>query len=229
MPLKEIESADQYITLAEEMGISVPIIPDWQIHYLMNQPGVAAVTFEDFLGIQSMALRTTPPAQVALLLKSAFDITVSGVAFLLFLPIILVIGCAIKILSPGPVFFKQERCCLNGRRFMVYKFRTMAPDAEKRFNEVKTLNEADGPVFKIRNDPRIIPYIGTMLRKTSLDELPQIINVLRGEMSLVGPRPPIPDEVKEYDTWQRRRLSMKPGLTCIWQCAPKRNADLGSG
>ena len=106
---------------------------------------------------------------------------------------------------------------------MVYKFRTMVVDAEKRLCEVKALNEADGPVFKINKDPRIIPYIGTLLRKTSLDELPQIINVLRGEMSLVGPRPPIPSEVEEYESWQRRRLSMKPGLTCIWQCAPKRN------
>ena len=97
------------------------------------------------------------------------------------------------------------------------------PDAEKRFEEVKALNEADGPVFKIKKDPRIIPYIGTLLRKTSLDELPQIINVMRGEMSLVGPRPPIPAEVDEYETWQRRRLSMKPGLTCVWQCAPRRN------
>lgn len=106
---------------------------------------------------------------------------------------------------------------------MVYKFRTMVPDADKRQNEFLALNEADGPAFKIKKDPRIIPYIGTFLRKTSLDELPQLINVLRGEMSLVGPRPPIPGEVEQYDIWQRRRLSMKPGLTCIWQCAPKRN------
>ena len=117
----------------------------------------------------------------------------------------------------------HERCSLNGWRFMVYKFRTMVVDAEKRLHEVKALNEMDGPVFKIRKDPRIVPCIGALLRKTSLDELPQIINVLRGEMSLVGPRPPIPAEVEEYEVWQRRRLSMKPGLTCIWQCALKRN------
>ena len=223
MPLKKIASADQHIALAEEMGVSVRIIPDWQIHYLMYQPGKACINFEDFLGMPSMTLTTTPPAHAALLLKSTFDAIVTGIGFLLFLPLMMVIGCAIKIVSPGPVFFKQERCCLNGRRFMVYKFRTMVADAEKRFNEVKAMNEADGPVFKIKKDPRIIPYIGTLLRKTSLDELPQIINVLRGEMSLVGPRPPIPDEVEEYEIWQRRRLSMKPGLTCIWQCAPKRN------
>lgn len=152
-----------------------------------------------------------------------FDITVAGIAFLFFLPLFLIIGCAIKIFSPGPIFFKQERSCLNGRSFNVYKFRTMVPDAEKRFDEVKKLNEADGPVFKIKKDPRIIPFIGALLRKTGLDELPQLINVLRGEMSLVGPRPPIPAEVKQYDIWQRRRPSMKPGLTCLWQCAPKRN------
>jgi exopolysaccharide biosynthesis polyprenyl glycosylphosphotransferase len=226
MPLKEIESADQYITLAGEMGVSVRIIPDWQIHYRMYQPGVTAITFEDFLGIPSMALNTTPPAQAALLLKGVFDLFVSGIALILLLPLFLTIACAIKIFSPGPVFFKQERCCLNGRRFMVYKFRTMVLDAERRFEEVKGLNEADGPIFKIKKDPRIIPWLGTFLRKTSLDELPQLINVFKGEMSLVGPRPPIPAEIKEYDTWQRRRLSMKPGMTCIWQCASNRN-ELG--
>jgi len=223
MPLKKISSADQHIALAEELGVSVRIIPDWQIHCLTYKPGKAGINFEDFLGIPSMVLRTTPPPHAAILFKSMFDIIVAGVAFILFLPLFMVIGCAIKIFSPGPVFFKQERCCFNGRRFMVYKFRTMTADAEKRLDEVKALNEADGPAFKIKKDPRIIPYIGALLRKSSLDELPQVINVLRGEMSLVGPRPPIPAEVEEYEAWQRRRLSMKPGLTCIWQCAPKRN------
>ncbi|MCF8120543.1 MAG: sugar transferase [Deltaproteobacteria bacterium] len=102
----------------------------------------------------------------------------------------------------------------------------MVPDADKRLEELKALNEADGPAFKIKKDPRIIPYVGSLLRKTGLDELPQLINVFKGEMSLVGPRPPIPAEVEQYDVWQRRRLSMKPGLTCLWQCAPQRN-DIG--
>ena len=106
---------------------------------------------------------------------------------------------------------------------MLYKFRTMRADAEARRDELQALNESDGPAFKIKNDPRIIPFVGTFLRKTSLDELPQLINVLRGEMTLVGPRPPIPAEVEEYDVWQRRRLSMKPGLTCIWQSTSNRN------
>ena len=106
---------------------------------------------------------------------------------------------------------------------MFYKFRTMAADAETICDDLQKLNETYGPVFKIRKDPRIIPYIGTIMRKTGLDELPQLINVLKGEMSLVGPRPPIPAVVEEYDIWQRRRLSMKPGLTCLWQVCPDRN------
>jgi lipopolysaccharide/colanic/teichoic acid biosynthesis glycosyltransferase len=106
---------------------------------------------------------------------------------------------------------------------MLYKFRTMAANAEARRQELAHLDEADGPVFKIKKDPRIIPFIGTILRKISLDELAQIINILKGEMSVVGPRPPIPDEVEKYEIWQRRRLSMKPGLTCLWQVTPNRN------
>ncbi|MCG8531001.1 MAG: sugar transferase, partial [Desulfovibrionales bacterium] len=119
--------------------------------------------------------------------------------------------------------FRQERMGQNGRRFQLLKFRTMVVDADKMVDDLQALNEADGPAFKIAKDPRIIPWVGAFLRKTSLDELPQLINVLKGEMSLVGPRPPIPFEVEKYETWQRRRLSMKPGLTCIWQIAPRRN------
>ena len=129
----------------------------------------------------------------------------------------------LKLFSPGPILFTQVRCGLNGRKFRVYKFRTMGIDAEIKRNEVEHMNETDGPVFKINKDPRIIPYLGTFLRKTGLDELPQLINVLKGEMSLVGPRPPIPSEVAQYDLWQRRRLSMKPGMTCLWQTARNRN------
>jgi lipopolysaccharide/colanic/teichoic acid biosynthesis glycosyltransferase len=134
-----------------------------------------------------------------------------------------VIGAAIRLDTRGPVFYRQERCGLNGRRFQLLKFRTMVPDADRLRERLAHCNECDGPVFKIRQDPRIIPWLGRFLRKTSLDELPQLINVLRGEMSLVGPRPPIPAEVAQYETWQRRRLSMKPGLTCIWQTTPRRN------
>jgi lipopolysaccharide/colanic/teichoic acid biosynthesis glycosyltransferase len=116
--------------------------------------------------------------------------------------------------SKGPVFFKQIRCGLHGRTFEIYKFRTMGVDAEERLEELMSLNEREGPVFKMRNDPRITK-VGRFLRKVSLDELPQLINVFKGDMSLVGPRPPLPSEVTQYERWQRRRLSLRPGITCI--------------
>ena len=223
MPLKKIEKVEQYIALAEEIGVSVRIIPDWQIHKFRYRPNIATIQIDEFLGIPTMVFTTTSLKRVELLIKTAFDYFFSAITIIPFLPIFLVTALVIKVSSKGPVFFRQERCGLNGRRFMVYKFRTMVTDAEERQDEIKTLNEADGPVFKIRKDPRIIPYIGTLLRKAGLDELPQLINVLRGEMSLIGPRPPIPAEVEDYEIWQRRRLSMKPGLTCLWQTTLKRN------
>jgi len=223
MPMKQIPEADRLMAIAEDMGVSSRIIPDWQLHHLAYTPRVARIQVEDFLGIPTMALQTTPRSQVGLLLKGAFDYIFSAVALALLSPVMLGVAVAIKLSSKGPVFFKQERCGLNGRRFMAYKFRTMVADAEARRKELEALNEADGPAFKLRKDPRIIPVVGTLLRKTGLDELPQLINVIKGEMSLIGPRPPIPSEVAQYDVWQRRRLSMKPGLTCIWQCSPSRN------
>jgi len=134
----------------------------------------------------------------------------------------LFIGLLIKLTSKGPIFFKQERVGLRGRTFYMYKFRTMVVDAEALKEKLMAANEADGPVFKIKNDPRITK-IGKFLRKSGLDELPQFINVLIGDMSLVGPRPPIPSEVAQYERWQLRRLSMKPGITCSWQIEPNRN------
>ncbi|MBW1797839.1 MAG: exopolysaccharide biosynthesis polyprenyl glycosylphosphotransferase, partial [Deltaproteobacteria bacterium] len=223
MPLRKIADPSQYISIAEVIGVPVRIVPDCQINNLMYRPGIAAIRFEDFLGIPTMALSTTSPKQGDLLIKGFLDYLFAGIALAVCLPLLLLTGCAIKLTSKGRIFFTQERCGLNGRRFVFYKFRTMSADAEERRQKVKTLNEADGPVFKIKKDPRITPFVGTLLRKFSLDELPQLINVLKGEMSLVGPRPPIPSEVKEYDVWQRRRLSMKPGLTCLWQIAPRRN------
>jgi lipopolysaccharide/colanic/teichoic acid biosynthesis glycosyltransferase len=122
----------------------------------------------------------------------------------------------------GPVFFLQKRSGLNGRQFYCYKFRTMVVNAENLQSSLISQNEQKGPVFKIKNDPRITK-VGQFLRKTSLDEIPQFINVLKGEMSVVGPRPPIPSEVKQYERWQNRRLSMKPGITCIWQVSGRNN------
>lgn len=223
MPLKKIEDADKYIALAEEVGVSVRIVPDWQIHKLMYHPEIASIQFEEFLGIPTLTMTTTTTKQGDLFIKSTFDYAFAAVTLVLSVPFFMAVSLAIKITSKGPVFFKQERSGLNGRLFKVYKFRTMVLDAELKQADIKEMNESDGPVFKIKKDPRIIPYLGGFLRKTGMDELPQLINVLKGEMSLIGPRPPIPAEVEKYEIRQRRRLSMKPGLTCLWQVTPDRN------
>ena len=223
LPLNLINDVEKHIATAEELGVSVRILPDWQIHQLTYKPTNAHLQIGDFLNLPTINLTTTPSENGELLLKTVFDYL--GALFLLFifLPLFPIIAGLIKFLSRGPVFFRQERCGLNGRKINVFKFRTMMADAEDWRGQLKGLNELDGPVFKIKKDPRIIPLLGTFLRKTGLDELPQLINVLKGELSLVGPRPPIPEEVEKYDFWQRRRLSMKPGITCLWQCTPNRN------
>lgn len=223
MSLKKIKNGDRYIALAENMGINVRIIPDWELHYLLYSPDIATIHFDEFLGVYNMALQSTPQNEGKLLVKNIFDITFAALAGIVILPLLLAIAVAIKCFSKGPVLYAQERLGMNGRRFMVYKFRTMVENADELQHKLANMNEADGPAFKIKNDPRIIPYIGTFLRKTGLDELPQLINVLKNEMSLVGPRPPIPKEVGEYSIWHRRRLSMKPGITCLWQITSKRN------
>lgn len=154
------------------------------------------------------------PQQMAV--KRLFDLCASAVALVLLSPLLLGVAIAIKLTSRGPIFFRQLRVGLYGRPFHMFKFRSMVVDAEALQERLAALNEQSGPVFKITNDPRIT-RIGRFIRKYSIDELPQLLNVLRGEMSIVGPRPPVPKEVAQYAPWQRRRLSVRPGLTCIWQ------------
>jgi exopolysaccharide biosynthesis polyprenyl glycosylphosphotransferase len=149
-------------------------------------------------------------------IKRATDIVLSGLALIALSPLFLVVAAAIKLTSSGPVFFKQVRVGLRGRYFPMFKFRSMVVDAERRLAELMSKNEQTGPVFKMRIDPRVT-RVGRLLRAYSIDELPQLLNVLRGEMSIVGPRPPVPSEVAQYQPWQRRRLSVRPGLTCLWQ------------
>jgi exopolysaccharide biosynthesis polyprenyl glycosylphosphotransferase len=149
--------------------------------------------------------------------KRLMDMMIAGSALIVLSPLMLVVAALIRARSSGSVFFTQERMGVNKRRFRLYKFRTMVPDAEKKLAGLEHLNEASGPVFKIRNDPRITP-VGRFLRKTSIDELPQLINVLLGDMSLVGPRPlPVRDYESFNTAWHRRRFSVKPGITCLWQ------------
>ena len=186
--------------------------------------GISRPQLDSFGGWTVLSFSAVPEASVALVAKRVIDIAASGLALLALAPLFSVVALAIKLQDRGPVLFVQERSGLHGRPFPMLKFRTMVVDAEKRLAALQADNEMSGPVFKIKHDPRITA-MGRLLRKTSIDELPQLYNVLRGDMSLVGPRPPIPAEVAKYARWQRRRLSMKPGITCIWQVSGRNNID----
>jgi len=156
--------------------------------------------------------------------KRLLDIVLSSVGMVVLSPIILLVALLVKLTSRGEVIFKQERVGEGGRRFTCYKFRSMHVDADSHKSKLEHLNEASGPVFKIKNDPRVT-YVGKYIRKLSLDELPQLYNVLRGEMSIVGPRPPVPLEVECYNPRDLGRLSVKPGLTCLWQINGRSNVS----
>lgn len=171
-----------------------------------------------------LTVETWVPKGWQLFIKRSLDIIVSGAALVILSPVMLLTALAVALTSPGPILFRQVRSGVNGRKFNLYKFRSMCIDAEKKLSELKEKNEMTGPVFKMKDDPRITP-VGKFIRKTSLDEFPQFWNVFKGDMSMVGPRPPIPAEVEKYEPWQRRRLSMKPGITCIWQVLHRGESD----
>jgi lipopolysaccharide/colanic/teichoic acid biosynthesis glycosyltransferase len=173
---------------------------------------VRLITFEDF---QQLAGGRNVP-YVWLLFKRAFDAVLTCIALVFALPLILIAAAAIVIVDGGNPFYSQERVGLHGRRFRMFKLRTMVEGAHDMRDDLLHLNELDGPVFKIKNDPRLHP-LGSFLRRTSIDELPNLFNVLRGEMSLVGPRPPLPSEVEHYGPYEMRRLTVLPGITCLWQ------------
>lgn len=203
--------------------------------YACSEVGVTFRVYSDLLSVVSqrshltyfkelpfLTFSNTTKNYFALKVKEVLDFMGSFIAVALLSPIMLAIATAIKIEDRGSIFFRQRRVGLNGRIFHCLKFRTMVENAEALRVKLETQNEQSGPVFKMKNDPRIT-RVGRFLRKTSLDELPQFFNVLKGEMSIVGPRPPIPSEVDQYKRWQRRRLSMKPGITCIWQVSGRNN------
>jgi len=227
IPLDEVKDGADYIALAEEMGVNIRVLPDWQIHKMTYNPGTASIYYDKFLGLPTLALSSIPQKETELLIKGIMDFTGASILMAVAFPVMLVTAAAIKVSSPGPILFRQTRSGLNGRKFTVYKFRSMVADAEQKKEELKYLNEEDGPAFKIKDDPRMTT-VGRFIRMTSIDELPQLINILKGEMSLVGPRPPIPEEVALYKPWQRRRLSLKPGLTCIWQVKARNNTDFNT-
>ena len=154
--------------------------------------------------------------------KRVLDVIVASILLILLLPLLLIIAFVVGLTSRGPIIYMCRRVGRGGRTFRFVKFRTMYVDADKRLAELLHANEKDGPIFKMKEDPRITP-VGRILRRTSLDELPQLLNVIRGSMSLVGPRPPLPREVEKYDTFAAQRLAVKPGMTCYWQISGRSN------
>jgi exopolysaccharide biosynthesis polyprenyl glycosylphosphotransferase len=210
IPRRYLNRMEEVVHTCEETGIETTVLADLFDTIIAN-------THLSFIDDTPMLTFSTVPSQEwKLLIKASIDFI--GAAFLLFglAPLLIAIAISIKLTTKGPILYRQRRLGLHGREFGLYKFRSMFVDAEEKQEEIQHLNEMSGPVFKITKDPRVT-QVGRFIRKTSLDELPQLINVLKGEMSLVGPRPPIPHEVDQYHRWQRRRLSMKPGITCIWQ------------
>lgn len=211
------EQVEAAVRACELEGVEAWLIAD----FFKTQ--ISRTSFDDFYGQPVMIFRTTPETGWQSALKRPMDIVVSGLVLVVFSPVFLAIALLIKLTSSGPVLFRQQRSGLNGRPFTIYKFRTMSVDAEARKHELSALNEMRGPVFKVTNDPRVTP-LGKILRRYSIDEFPQFLNVFRGEMSLVGPRPLPVDEVKRFDDFShRRRLSVKPGLTCLWQVSGRNN------
>jgi exopolysaccharide biosynthesis polyprenyl glycosylphosphotransferase len=215
LPIRSFHTfASQIAAACEQQGIIVRFLPN--IFDLKE----ARHSADELDGHDLISHETTITDFWGLAIKRAIDIAVSLTAIILLSPVMLLTALLVKLTSPGPIFFVQKRLGLNKRMFHIYKFRTMVVDAEARLKDLESKNEANGPVFKIKKDPRITP-IGTFLRKTSIDELPQLFNVLRGEMSLVGPRPLQVRDYELFETfcgdWQRKRFSVRPGITCLWQ------------
>jgi exopolysaccharide biosynthesis polyprenyl glycosylphosphotransferase len=202
---------DRIVHLCEEQGIIVRVQSE------MFHLRVAKWQLDELDGVPIVTIQSGPTDGWPLILKRLIDLCGSAVLLVFLLPLFSVVSLLIKMDSSGPVFFKQERVGLNKRRFTLYKFRTMTDGADQQQQTLERLNEANGPVFKIKHDPRVT-RLGKFLRRFSIDELPQLFNVLKGEMSLVGPRPlPMRDMQRIDVLWHKRRLSVKPGLTCLWQ------------
>ena len=194
----------------EHLNVAVRIVPD------LFQMSLSQVDIDDLNGIPLIGTKSPVIGGWNLAVKRALDVVFSALALVILSPLLLLIGILIKSDSPGPVVFAQQRIGRGGKPFTVFKFRTMHCGAEEEQESLKALNEVKGPMFKMKADPRCTP-LGRVLRRISLDELPQLYNVLRGEMSIVGPRPPLPGEVQQYQEWHKRRLDILPGLTGLWQ------------
>jgi exopolysaccharide biosynthesis polyprenyl glycosylphosphotransferase len=208
---------EEVFLLCDEEGVRTRVAVDFFPH--VN----STVSLERFGPTPLLTFSAAPYDEIRLLLKRAIDVAIAAAGLIVLSPLMLVVIAMIRLTSPGPAIFRQLRCGLNGRLFVFYKFRSMVLDAEKMRDRYEHLN-VRGTAFKIPDDPRLTP-LGRWLRKFSVDEWPQLWNVLRGDMSLVGPRPAVPVEVEQYARWQRRRLRMRPGLTCLWAISGRDNVD----
>lgn len=204
------------VTDSEHAGVRARVVPD------LFQLSLGGVDVEAINGIPLISIKETRLTGVNLALKRIVDVFIAGAVMLVGSPVWLLVALAIKLDSPGPVLFRQERVGRDGHLFTVYKFRSMYVDAEQRLEELRGKNEASGPLFKVRDDPRRT-RVGRFIRTTSIDEIPQFLNVLRGEMSIVGPRPGLPNEVAQYQEWHHKRLQVLPGITGLWQVSGRSN------
>ncbi|MDP9165187.1 MAG: sugar transferase, partial [Actinomycetota bacterium] len=217
-PSMSRELLEQLLYRLEGRGVDVLVAPS-----LADVAG-SRISVRPVAGVPLMHLDEPELDGVHRLIKGTFDRAAAALGLVLLLPAIVPLWCLVRFTSEGPSIFMQARVGRNGRVFLVWKFRSMYPDAEARLAELAHLNEGGGPLFKMKNDPRITP-IGRFLRKWSLDELPQLVNVLKGDMSLVGPRPPLPSEVAQYEGHSHRRLLVKPGITGLWQVSGRSDLD----
>jgi exopolysaccharide biosynthesis polyprenyl glycosylphosphotransferase len=215
---KHLDQLEGLLLTLEELGVCARLALNLFPHTR------AKLTITELDDVPLLTYSTAPNRQLQLVVKRCVDVAISLLLLILTLPLMAAIAVVILLASGRPIIYRQVRCGLNGRPFTLYKFRTMIRGAEKSVGELGHLNEMGGPVFKLKKDPRIT-HVGRYLRRFSLDELPQLWNVFKGDMSLVGPRPPIPTEVQEYHRWQRRRLSVTPGLTCLWQISGRNEID----
>ena len=214
---RKLGEMEELFLLCDEEGVRTRVVVDFFPH-------VNSQVYLDRLGSTPLlTFSATPHDEIRLLAKRITDVVLAAAALVLLLPFMLLIALLIRLTSPGPAIFRQERCGLNGRRFVFYKFRSMCDNAEELKASLAHLSHKQ-TAFKIPNDPRLTG-VGRFLRKFSIDEWPQLWNVLKGDMSLVGPRPAVPEEVEQYQTWQRRRLRMRPGLTCLWAVAGRDAVD----
>jgi len=216
------EQSIKSVRLCERVGASFKIVPD------LYELKLSRIDMEDVEGIPLIGIKQVSLNSVQQSITRLVDIVVAALILLIGSPLWLIIALAIRINSPGAVIYKQTRIGQNGRPFQVYKFRSMYKNAEQVLSALMAHNEAQGPLFKMKADPRVTA-VGKFLRRTSFDEIPQLINVIRGEMSLVGPRPPLPQEVSQYEEWQKGRLAIKPGMTGLWQVRGRSDISFDEG